>query len=166
MIVKCNLCRYFFVSEGPGICCFTLTVNLTVSTVFLSAAVCNHHTDRAIGQAVSRRLPNAAAWVRTRFKSCRICWWRKWHWGKFSPSTSVPLPIRLPPTAPKSSYIILGCYSRPNSSPRTKWTHSLTPSEKKEQHYYIHMAIYTGRFTTSGASARVRNVIYYTRSFR
>jgi hypothetical protein len=42
---------------------------------------------RATAQAVSRRLPNAAARVRA-----QVMWdlWRtNWHWGKFSPSTSV-----------------------------------------------------------------------------
>jgi hypothetical protein len=29
-------------------------------------------------------------------------WRTKWHWGRFSPSTSVSLPILIPPTAPHS----------------------------------------------------------------
>jgi hypothetical protein len=42
---------------------------------------------RAIAQAVSRRLPTAAARVR-----CQVMWdlwWIKWPWGRFFPSTSV-----------------------------------------------------------------------------
>jgi hypothetical protein len=44
---------------------------------------------RAIAQAVNRRLPTAAARVKTRVWSCGILWWTKWLWGKFSPRTSV-----------------------------------------------------------------------------
>jgi hypothetical protein len=41
-------------------------------------------------------------------------WWTKWHWGRFSPSTSVPLPILIPPIAQQSSSsIVRGWYDRP-----------------------------------------------------
>jgi hypothetical protein len=30
-----------------------------------------------------------ASRVRTQVRSCGILWWTKWHWGRFSPSTSV-----------------------------------------------------------------------------
>jgi hypothetical protein len=54
---------------------------------------------RAIAQAVSRRLPTAAA--------------------------PFPLPIRIPPIAPLSpSSIIWGWHNRPNSGRSTKWTQS------------------------------------------
>jgi hypothetical protein len=43
-------------------------------------------------QMVSRRLPNAAARVRVRVKSCGICGGER-NWGRFSPSTSVSLDI-------------------------------------------------------------------------
>jgi hypothetical protein len=33
----------------------------------------------------------------------RDLWWTKWHWGRFSPSISVSLPILVPPIAPHSS---------------------------------------------------------------
>jgi hypothetical protein len=39
---------------------------------------------RAVVKAVSRWLPTAAVRVRI-----RGLWWRKWQWGRFSPSTSV-----------------------------------------------------------------------------
>jgi hypothetical protein len=42
---------------------------------------------RAIAQPVSRRLPTAAARVRAQVRWG--FWWTKWHWGRFSPSTSV-----------------------------------------------------------------------------
>jgi hypothetical protein len=45
---------------------------------------------RAIAQAVSSRLPTAAARVQTRVWSCgRFCDGQKWRWGRFSPRTSV-----------------------------------------------------------------------------
>jgi hypothetical protein len=47
-----------------------------------------HHKGRAIAQAVSRWLPTAVARVRSRVGSWDM-WWTKWHWGRFSPSTSV-----------------------------------------------------------------------------
>jgi hypothetical protein len=42
---------------------------------------------RVIAQAVSRRLPTTAARVRSQVMW--DLWWKKWHWGRFSPSTSV-----------------------------------------------------------------------------
>jgi hypothetical protein len=42
---------------------------------------------RAIVQAVSRRLPTAAARVPS--QDIWDLWWTKWHWGRFSPSTLV-----------------------------------------------------------------------------
>jgi hypothetical protein len=42
--------------------------------------------------------------------------WTKWHWGRFSPNTSVPLPILIPLTArDSSSSITWGWYNRPIS---------------------------------------------------
>jgi hypothetical protein len=60
-------------------------------------------------------------------------WWTKWHWGRFSLSTSVSLPIRIPPIDPQSSSsIIWGCYNKPNSGHSTKWTQS-DPMRKKNE---------------------------------
>jgi hypothetical protein len=44
---------------------------------------------RVIAQAVSRRLPTAAARFRAHVRSCGTCGKKKWHWGKYYPSTSV-----------------------------------------------------------------------------
>jgi hypothetical protein len=59
---------------------------------------------------------------------CKVMWelwWTKWHWGRFSPSTSVFLPIRIPPIAPQSSIsIIWGWYNRANSGRSTKGAQS------------------------------------------
>jgi hypothetical protein len=43
---------------------------------------------RAVTQAVSRWLPTAVSRV-SALAACDVLWWRKWHWGRFSPSTSV-----------------------------------------------------------------------------
>jgi hypothetical protein len=43
----------------------------------------------AIAQAVSCWLPTAAAQVQIQVWSCGICDGQKWHWGRFSPRTSV-----------------------------------------------------------------------------
>jgi hypothetical protein len=58
---------------------------------------------RAIAQAVSRRLPTAAARVRS--KVMWDLWWTKWHWGRFSPSTSVS-----PANSPSTDYSTLIIY--------------------------------------------------------
>jgi hypothetical protein len=42
---------------------------------------------RAVDQAVSRRLPTAAARVPSQVMW--DLWWTKWYWGRFSPSASV-----------------------------------------------------------------------------
>jgi hypothetical protein len=48
------------------------------------------HVGHAMAQAVSRRCPTAAAArVRAQVRSCGTCDGQKWHWGRFSPSTSV-----------------------------------------------------------------------------
>jgi hypothetical protein len=44
---------------------------------------------RAIAKAVTRRLSTTAARVQAQVRSCGDLWWTKWHWGRFSPSTSV-----------------------------------------------------------------------------
>jgi hypothetical protein len=45
---------------------------------------------RVIAHAVSRMLPTAEAWVRSKVRS--ICLWTKGKFGRFSPSTSVSPP--------------------------------------------------------------------------
>jgi hypothetical protein len=48
-------------------------------------------------------------------------WRGNWHWGRFSPSTSVS-PANLHPTDCSTIIIIWGWYNRPNSGRCTKWT--------------------------------------------
>jgi hypothetical protein len=87
---------------------------------------------RAIAQAVSRWLPTAV-------------WWRKWVWGRFSPSTSVS-PANLHST--KFSIIIItrGRYNRPFSGRRAEWTQcGLQPplcelKKKKRQEDFMSIA--------------------------
>jgi hypothetical protein len=64
-----------------------------------------------MAQVVSRWLPTAAALVRPRLWLCGIC---DGQFGRFSPSTLVPLSVFIPPIAPQSpSSIIWGWYNRP-----------------------------------------------------
>jgi hypothetical protein len=76
----------------------------------------------AIAQAVSRRLPTAAAWVRAQVRSCGICDGQNGIGAGFLRVLGVPLQILIPPTAPHSSSIIRGWHNRSISGRRTKWT--------------------------------------------
>jgi hypothetical protein len=69
---------------------------------------------RAIAQAVSRWLPTAAARVRARVWSCGICGAQSGGGAGFLRVLRFPLPIFIPPIAPKSpSSIIWGLYNKP-----------------------------------------------------
>jgi hypothetical protein len=80
---------------------------------------------RTVAQAVSRRLPKAAARVRAQVKSCGICGGQSGIGAGFLRVFRFPLPIRIAPIAPQSSSsIIWGSYNKPNSGRSTKWTQS------------------------------------------
>jgi hypothetical protein len=83
--------------------------------------------DRAIAQAVSRWLPIAGAQVGARFWGMWISWWRKWLWGRFSPSTSVS-PANLHSTNCSTIttiyYLGLVRVQWARSGRSTKWTES------------------------------------------
>jgi hypothetical protein len=80
---------------------------------------------RAIAQAVSRRLPTAAARDRAQVRSCGICGGRSGTGACFLRVLRSPMTILIPPTAPHSaSCIIRGWYNRPTSGRRTMWTQS------------------------------------------
>jgi hypothetical protein len=78
----------------------------------------------AIAQAVSRRLPTAAARVRDQVRSSGICGGQIGTVTGFLRLLRVPLPILIPPTASHSSSTIKVWYNRPVSGWRTKWTQS------------------------------------------
>jgi hypothetical protein len=68
---------------------------------------------RGIVQAVSHRLPRAAARVRSYVRSCGVCGGQSGAGAGFLRVFRFPLPILIPPTAPHSSSITRGWYSRP-----------------------------------------------------
>jgi hypothetical protein len=86
-----------------------------------------------VTQAVSRRLPTAAAWVRSQVKSCGICGEQSGIGAGFFRVLRFPLPILIPPNAPYSS-TIRGWYNRPVSGRHTKWT-QLTPPQETKTNY-------------------------------
>jgi hypothetical protein len=89
---------------------------------------CKVQAGRAIAQAVSRRLPTAAARVRFQVRSCGICDEQSGTGAGFLRVLRFPLPILISPTTPHSS-VIRGWYNRPNIGGRTKWTRSHPPKE-------------------------------------
>jgi hypothetical protein len=78
----------------------------------------------AIAQAVSRRIPTAAAWVRAQVGSCGNFGGQSVTGTGFLRVLQFLLPILIPPIAPHSSSIIRGWYNRPDSGRRIKWTQS------------------------------------------
>jgi hypothetical protein len=65
----------------------------------------NFGWDRAVAQAVSRRLPNTAAPIRAQVRSCGICGEQGGTGAGFLRILRFPLPILILPTAPHSSSI-------------------------------------------------------------
>jgi hypothetical protein len=60
---------------------------------------------RVIAQAVSRRLPNAAAWVPVQVRYCGVCGGKSGTREGFLRVLRFPLPILIPPTAPQTSIV-------------------------------------------------------------
>jgi hypothetical protein len=90
--------------------------------------------DRATAQAVSRRLPTAAARVRAQVRSCGISGRQSGAGAGFLRVFRFPLPIPIPPTASHTSSIIWGWYNRSKSGRRAKWPQSYpTPTNQKQE---------------------------------
>jgi hypothetical protein len=104
----------------------TISLNiLTYKSSLINVVTQNYGCGRAVAQAVSRRLPTAAARVRAQVSSCGICGGRSGTGEGFLRVLRFPLPILIPPTAPHSSSTIIRCwYNRPINGRRTKWTQS------------------------------------------
>jgi hypothetical protein len=77
---------------------------------------------RTMTQAVSCRLPTAAARVRAQVWSRGISGGQSGNGAGFLRVLRFPLPFLIPPTALHSSSIIRGWYNRPNSGRRTERT--------------------------------------------
>jgi hypothetical protein len=112
---------------------------LRIEARFFSRLACRliaiQTTDRVTTQAISRRLPVAAARVRSHVRSCGIFCEQSGTGADFLRILLFFLTILIPPTAPhSSSSIIWGWYSRRTKGRRTKWTQShLTP--RNENNY-------------------------------
>jgi hypothetical protein len=130
---------------------------------------CKIHADtgHAIAQVVSHRLHTVAAQVRARVRSCGVCGRQS---GIVVGSLQVllfPLPIVIPPTAPQSSSITWGWYSRPKSGQCTKWTHSHPTKGTKNLTDYMqtHSCMVSG-YSCEGLSTekyKTENTSLYTR---
>jgi hypothetical protein len=74
----------------------------------------------------------AAPWLRlpSQVRICGICGRQSTTVAGFLRTVQFILPILIPPTAPHSSAIIWGWYSRPNWGRRTEWTQSHPHSKK------------------------------------
>jgi hypothetical protein len=91
---------------------------------------------RFIAQVVSRRLPTAAAQVRTQVRPRGICGGQSSIEACFLGVLRFPLPIFIPLTTPHSLSDIRGWYNRSNSGRRTKWTQSHPTSRNYKKKSY------------------------------
>jgi hypothetical protein len=97
-------------SQGPYLFCIhTFSINS-----FIKGCI--------IAQAVSYRLPTAAARVRIQDRLCGICGGQSGTGVAFLQVLRFPLPILILRTAPHSSSIIWGRYNRSAGGRRAKWT--------------------------------------------
>jgi hypothetical protein len=81
---------------------------------YVSGVALSEHIVRAIAQAVSRCIPTAAARVRARGRSYRLCGGQRGTRACFFRVLRLSLPYFIPPLAPQSpSSIIWGWYGRP-----------------------------------------------------
>jgi hypothetical protein len=85
-----------------------------------------------MAQVVSRRLPNTVARVRAQVSHVGFVVIKVELWAGILRVLRFPLPIVIPPTAPRSSSssIIRGWYNGSNSGQSTKWTQSHLPPQE------------------------------------
>jgi hypothetical protein len=93
--------------------------------------ILHYYYGRGIAQAVSRRLPTAAARFRALVWSSGICGGQNGTGEGFLRVLQFPLPILIPPTASHPSSIVRVWYNIPVSDRRTKWTSLTSPQETK-----------------------------------
>jgi hypothetical protein len=106
----------FFLRNSDSVfCCRLWPCGLTPCSSIDVSFLSNHLPGRTMAQAVSRRLPTTAARVRAQVRSCGISGEQSGTGADFLPLLRIPLLIFIPPTAPHSSSIIRGWYSRPVS---------------------------------------------------
>jgi hypothetical protein len=86
-------------------------------------------TGRAIGQAVSRRLPTMTALVRAQVRT-RICGGQSDSGARFLRVLRFPQPVLIPPTDPHSSSLVRCWYNRHISGRHTRWTQFHPPPKK------------------------------------
>jgi hypothetical protein len=95
----------------------------------------------AIAQAVIRRFPTAAPRVRTQIRLCGICGGQSCTMAGFLRVLRFLLTTLIQSTAPHSSSIIRGWYSKPISGRRKKWTVSPQYKEVKKKKVWYEQTV-------------------------
>jgi hypothetical protein len=119
---------------------------------------------RAIAEAVTRWLPNAAARVRARVWSCGICGGQSGAVAGFLRVFRFPLPIFIPPIAPQSpSSIFWGLYNRPEvaalPSPTPLKIQRMPHSSKCYYETFKRYVLFTTGLHPSGISYAITSII-------
>jgi hypothetical protein len=107
-----------------GACVFSFLVNILTCWSYTQLTYELLYVGRAIAQEVSRRLPTATARVRAQDRSCEICGGQSGTGTGFLRVLRFPLPILIPPTAPRWSSIVRDPLNRAIIGWLTTWTQS------------------------------------------
>jgi hypothetical protein len=119
---------------------------------------------RTIAQAVSRRLPTAAARVGAQVRSCGICGGQNDTRAGFLQALQFPQPILIPPTAPHSSSIIRGWYNRPINALRTSGLSLTSPQESKRTELNVPMTVIFEKLTVGQLVKKSKYGVVFTRT--